>query len=307
MFAKPKKWLAALLGFLFQPLAFLYVARWRWAAIYLLVMLAIGVLAIFFIHDEFIAVAMQIAFLITSMIHAYRLAGQYPDSQPRPRYSRWYGLFGAAAGFFLFAFATRAFIAEPFRAPSGSMLPTIPVGAYLIVQKWGYGHYGAYGIKPWHASISAPLERGDIIVFEHPEKPESYVKRLIGLPGDQIEYRGKRLSINGKPASLRRVDDYQVADYYDARSASSKPMFIETLPGAEYAILIDGNRPPSIVAPAAFPFRDHCAYDPEGITCAVPAGHYFTLGDNRDNSYDSRFWGFVPADHIIGKVIHVIP
>jgi len=226
----------------------------------------------------------------------------YNSEMPRPAYGRWFGL-GAVVGLFLVIFGLRAFVVDLFRFPSRSMLPTIPLQALLIVQKWGYGNYGAYGIHLFSSQISAPLDRGDIIVFEFPQdRSQSYAKRLIGLPGDRIEYRGKRLSVNGNPASLR-----QTSDYFDPKFLAHTPAFLESLMGVEYFVLIENDIPASIFAPLTFPFHDKCTYDSEGVTCIVPDGHYFTLGDNRDNSYDSRVWGFVPADHIIGKVLYILP
>ncbi len=300
---KPNKWIAALLGLFAQPLALMYVGQLRWAAVYFLVILAAGVLGVFFLHQTLVAAAISFAFIVACAVHAYHFARRYPDDRPRPAYSRWYGLLGAAAAWLLIVFGVRAFIAEPFIAPSGSMLPAIPLRAHLIVQKWGYGDYGTYGLSLIRSPISARLNRGDIIVFELPQdRSQHYVKRLVGLPGDTIEYRGKKLTINGEPVPRR-----QTTDYFAAQPRSYVPAFIETLPGAEYAVIVENNAPAHIAAPLAFPFRGQCAYDSRGVACTVPAGHYFTLGDNRDNSYDSRMWGFVPADHITGKVIYIVP
>lgn len=300
---KPKKWIAVLLGIFAPPIALMYVAQLRWAGIYLLLALAIGVVGEFYLRETVIATAIHIAFVVTCAVHAYRLARKYPDEQPRPRYSRWYGLLGTAVGLFSVAFAVRAFVVEPFRFPSGSMLPTIPLRAHLIVQKWGYGNYGTYGIHLLRSPIFASLGRGDIIVFEFPQdRSLHYAKRLIGLPGDKIEYRGKKLSVNGEPIALR-----QTADYFNSKNLSYTPAFIESLAGVEYSVLLEKDAPLSITVSLAFPFRDKCSYDSEGVTCVVPDGNYFTMGDNRDNSFDSRMWGFVPADHIIGKVLYVVP
>jgi len=183
------------------------------------------------------------------------------------------------------------------------MLPTIPTGARLLVQKWGYGNYDTFGIHLFRAPISAPLGRGDIIVFESPpDRSVHFVKRLIGLPGDEITYREKKLSVNGTPALLRGA-----SDYFDKKTMTYTPAFLESLMGTEYSILIDNHAPVSMTKSIAFPFRDKCTYDSEGFTCAVPDGHYFVMGDHRNNSYDSRLFGFVPADHIVGKIIYITP
>lgn len=300
---KPKKWLAVLLGIFASPIAMMYVGQMRWAGAYLLVALAVGVIGEFYLHDTFIAAALPMIYAVTCATHAYRFAKRYPDETQRPAYSRWYGLLGAVAVLFLITFSIRAFVVEPFRFPSGSMLPTIPLRAHLIVQKWGYGNYGTYGIHPFRSPISSPLARGDIIVFEYPsDRSISYAKRLIGLPGDTVAYRGKKLSINGNPIALR-----QATDYFDSKALAYTPTYIESLMGVEYSVLIQQDFPASIPTSYSFPFRDKCTYDSEGVTCVVPTGHYFTMGDNRDNSNDSRMWGFVPADHVIGKVLHIVP
>ena len=281
----------------------MYVAQMRWAGVYLLAALAVGVIGKFYLHDTLSAAVLPIIYAVTCAIHAYHIAKKYPDEIQRPAYSRWYGLLGAAAGLFVVVFSIRAFVVEPFRFPSGSMLPTIPLRAHLIVQKWGYGNYGTYGIHLSHTPISSPLARGDIIVFEFPpDRSIHYAKRLIGLPGDTIAYRGKKLSINGNSVALR-----QAADYFDSKASAYTPAFFESLMGIEYSVLLEKATPACVPTSYAFPFRDKCIYDSEGVTCVVPTGHYFTMGDNRDKSNDSRMWGFVPADHVIGKVLYIVP
>jgi signal peptidase I len=300
---KPKKWLAVLLGTIAPPIAMMYVAQIRWAGVYLLVALAVGVIGKFYLHDTLIGALLSIVFAVTCAAHAYRFAKRYPDEKQRPIYSRWFWLLGGAAGVFLVVFLLRTFAVEPFRFPSGSMLPTIALRSHLVVQKWGYGNYGTYGMHLFRSPITSPLARGDIIVFEFPQDRTShYAKRLIGLPGDTIAYHAKKLSINGKPVAFRAI-----ADYFDSNDLTYAPAFIESLMGVDYTVITNKDRPASIPASFAFPFYDKCTYGSDGVTCVVPAGHYFTLGDNRDNSNDSRMWGFVPADHIVGKVLYIMP
>lgn len=292
-----------MLGVVTPPIAMMYVAQLRWAGIYFLAALAVGLVDEFYLREIALGGLLSLAFLLTAAVHAYRLATRYPDEEPRPKYSRWYGLAGTAAALFAVVFGIRAFILEPFRFPSGSMLPTIPLKAHLIVQKWGYGNYGSYGLTLARSPISAPLRRGDIIVFAYPVEPNlNYAKRLIGLPGDRIAYRGKELSINGSPVSRRRA-----GDYFEVPLARFKDKFIESLAGTEYAVLIEHGSPVSMEKVLAFPYRDRCVYDADGVSCDVPDDHYFVMGDNRDSSFDSRMWGFVPADHIVGKVLYIVP
>lgn len=303
---KPKKWIAVLLGIFAAPIGMMYVAQVRWAAIYLVTALAIGVAGLFYLQNELMADVVRIAFAFICATHAYHLAARYPDDKPRPVYSRWYGLLGMAFGLFSAAFVVRAFIVEPFRFPSGSMLPTIPLQSHLIVQKWGYGNYGTYGINLVRSSISATLNRGDIIVFELPSDISiSYAKRLIGLPGDRIEYRDKHLIINGQPVRAELAGMYEYATH-DQRPIKGDT-YTETLDAGTHTILIQSDLPTvRSNHVATFPHRDQCHYDESGFTCNVPEGHYLMLGDNRDNSNDSRYWGFVPSNRIVGKVLRIL-
>lgn len=297
---KPNKWLAALLAFFGQPLGMLYVARPRLALTYFTTVIAVGIVGFGYACRAPAIALLPYAVALVCAIHAYRLAARYPESLKRPWYSRWYGLLSVLAGFSAFTLATRSFVIEPFHSPAGSMLPSIEVGDYLLVQKWGYGNYGTFGINLLHRPISAPLDRGDIIVFEYPvDRSIYYVKRLIGMPGDKIGYRDHRLSVNDVDIPAQKTDDYLDSDN------GPRPQFIESLSGHEYSVTFDpleSSTPPML---QSFLLRDHCSPYPDGLTCRIPAGHYFVLGDNRDNSMDSRSWGLVPADHIAGKVIHV--
>ena len=208
---------------------------------------------------------------------------------------------GAIIAFVLLTYLVRAFWLEPFRAPSASMLPTIPTGAMLVVQKWGYGNYGTFGVRALRAPISAPLQRGDIVIFEYPQdRSVPFVMRLVGQPGDEVSYRGKTLALNGTPVSRREGERH-----VDSESGQRLPTFVESLAGTEYSVVVDHGRIDHLPASATFAHRDKCVYDKQGVSCKVPDGHYFVLGDHRDNSNDSRFWGFVPADHIVGKVVYV--
>src|SRR2546427_587625 len=200
------------------------------------------------------------------------------------------------------AFGARTFLFEPFRLPSGSMVPSIEPRAHLIVKKWGYGNYGTYGIHVARTGMSSEMERGNIVVFEYPEDTAlSYARRVVGLPGDRVSYYNKRLKINGDEVEIRRIGDYVHKD-----RANPSLQYLERLGNQEYAVLIEPEAPAAVLVVRAFPFAEHCAYTAEGLSCLVPRGHYFVLGDNRDNSSDSRTWGFVPARNIIGKVLYIL-
>jgi len=194
-------------------------------------------------------------------------------------------------------FLMRSFLFEPFKIPSGSMVPTLLVGDLILVNKFHYG----IRLPVINKKILANHEpqRGDVMVFRYPVNPSlDYIKRVVGIPGDEVSYINKQLRINGK-----LVESTPMSEFYDSDSMRYSLQYSENLTGVSHRILIDKDRP-AYVPPMAvedFPFKDHCQYSGEGVVCKVPPGHYFMMGDNRDNSQDSRFWGFVPDENIVGK------
>ena len=139
------------------------------------------------------------------------------------------------------------------------------------------------------------------MVFKYPRDTSlDYIKRVVGVPGDRVVYRNKRLSINGKELSYK-----QLPDYLDEEHLTYSKQFEETLNGVEHHILVDERAPAYVPNPDAFPQKELCSYNSEGFACTVPDGHYFMMGDNRDNSLDSRWWGFVPDKYIVGKAFFV--
>ena len=198
-------------------------------------------------------------------------------------------------------FLLRSFLFEPFKIPSGSMIPTLWVGDLILVNKYHYGvrlpvinQKITEGNKP---------ERGDVMVFRYPPKPsQDYIKRVVGVPGDEIAYINKRLTINGKPANTA-----QMPEFFDEDAMRYFPQFEEQLNGVNHRILNDEARRAGISDAEVmdFPNRANCRYSAEGAVCKVPEGHYFMMGDNRDNSLDSRYWGFVPEKNIVGKAFFV--
>lgn len=215
---------------------------------------------------------------IACAVHAYSIAKSTHSVAERKWYSRWYGLAVFPAVTLVLTLLIRAFIFEPFQIPSESMRPTLPEGSYIFVSKAGFGGYGSYGITLWRGEPTAQIDRGDIVAFRLVTDPRTtYVKRVIGLPGDRVEYVNRRLAINHQPVPIDLGDrdgDYQYA--------------VEHLAETDVTIALMSKRPPS---------------DFNGV---VPPGHYFVLGDNRDNARDSRFIGFVPRDHLIGRVVKIL-
>ena len=218
---------------------------------------------------------------------------------------------------FLFALLIRSFVAAPFMIPSASMLPKMMIGDYLFVAKWPYG-YSRYsmpfGLLSFDGRVlSGQPDRGDVIVFRYPDgSSDDWVKRLIGLPGDRIQMIGGVVHLNGRQVPKVRIADYLVpitpnspCRYVDPQAARvvtneagqrfcSYPRYRETLPGGRSYDVIDQL--------SEGPGDDTAVY-------TVPAGHYFMMGDNRDDSEDSRFAlqaggvGFLPADYLIGEAL----
>jgi signal peptidase I len=199
----------------------------------------------------------------------------------------------------IIVFLLRSFLFEPFKIPSGSMIPTLLVGDLILVNKYHYGiRLPVINLK---VIDGAKVERGDVMVFRYPPKPSlDYIKRVVGLPGDEVAYLNKRLTINGRP-----VGTSPVPEFFDEEATRYFKQYEESLGSVKHRILNDDERPSFVPGVDEFPFRQNCRYSVEGVVCKVPEGHYFMMGDNRDNSLDSRFWGFVPDKNIVGKAIFV--
>lgn len=199
----------------------------------------------------------------------------------------------------LAVFLLRSFLFEPFKIPSGSMIPTLMIGDLILVNKY---HYGLrLPVINTKLTEGTPPQRGDVMVFRYPPKPSlDYIKRVVGLPGDEVSYLNKRLTINGTPVEIREVDDF-----FDEESMRYAKQFEEKLGKEPHRLLINDDRPAFIPGASEFPNRDNCRYSVEGVVCKVPPGHYFLMGDNRDNSLDSRYWGFVPDKNIVGRAFFV--
>ncbi|MFM8756465.1 MAG: signal peptidase I [Limnohabitans sp.] len=213
------------------------------------------------------------------------------------------GLFPVIAIIFLL----RSFLWEPFKIPSGSMIPTLHIGDLILVNKF---HYGIrLPVTNTKLTEGTPVQRGDVMVFRYPQNPSiDYIKRVVGVPGDVISYAyaDKVLTVNGQVAVKQPLPDF-----LDDSDTRYKKLFAEQLPldgkTRNHQIINDevrdGYIDPQRMRSAEF--SRQCTYGQTSLTCTVPAGHYFMMGDNRDNSEDSRFWGFVPDQNIVGRAFFV--
>jgi len=279
METKPNKWFAGVVGFLLPPLGMLY-SRLPWfALLFLLFQVAIAIVfgTPFVINlPQRWGLPAALCFNILSAVFAFQFAAAAEPSRKR-WYSRWYGLIGVGAGFFVCIFFVRAFLYEPFRVPSDSMYPTIPEGSLLIVAKRDFGHYSTYGIRFFETTAQPTLHRCDVVIHRLPDDPNTYyVRTIIGLPGDSIVYTGARMTINGVavPTTVDRVEG---------------PM--------QYATEVIDGRSISIALAG-----DHRATPYSGV---VPPDHYLMFGNNRNNALDSRFKGPIATNLIGGRVVKV--
>ncbi len=219
---------------------------------------------------------------------------------PQPR---WIAYTGGLFPLLLVILLLRSFVAEPFRIPSGSMLPTLVPGDLILVNKF------VYGIRlPVSNAKLVPVgepERGDVAVFRYPLNPKvSYIKRVVGLPGDEVVYLDKRLVVNGKTVQQKRAGKL-VPPKVRRAAEPWQVLREERLGEIRHPIVLDpkvapGIRPLDGVSPVGA-----CQYGRRGVVCRVPEGSYFVMGDNRDNSEDSRYWGFVPEENLIGRAFLV--
>lgn len=184
----------------------------------------------------------------------------------------------------LVVFLLRSFIVEPFRIPSGSMLPSLHIGDFILVNKFSYG-IRLPVINKKIVGVSSP-ERGEVMVFRFPHDPSiNFIKRVVGLPGDKIEYKDKRVHVNGQPVPLESQGEFDFKEV--SQSTHIGKRYLETLDTITHEIIVDPSKQTT------------------ETSYAVPEGHYFVMGDNRDHSNDSRYWGFVPEKNIIGKAFFI--
>jgi len=218
-----------------------------------------------------------------------------------------------------FIFVLRSFLFEPFKIPSGSMIPTLQIGDFILVNKFTYGIRFPV-INKKIIEVGEP-QRGDVVVFRYPvDETVDYIKRVVGVPGDVVQYTDKRLTVNGKVFNYEQISKIpQVGDEDNQVLFGAVPDFLKTrqfkeiapveLGGLSHFIENDPQRPSgfasTFIQENAFPQMENCEYTVSGFTCKVPPGSYFMMGDNRDNSLDSRYWGFVPERNLVGKAVFI--
>jgi signal peptidase I len=203
----------------------------------------------------------------------------------------------------LVVFVLRSFVVEPFKIPSGSMIPTLHVGDFILVNRYTYGLRLPIVNKKF-IEVNQP-QRGDVMVFHFPNDPSvDYIKRVVGLPGDEIVYRDKQLWVNGSLQAYTRDGDYNYVE--SGLRFMHTERYREKLGEREHAILVNPEMDQIHLGKVDdFPMRSECSYSEREMRCTVPAGHYFMMGDNRDNSRDSRYWGFVPDEMVVGKAFFI--
>ncbi|SSY80041.1 Signal peptidase I [Alysiella crassa] len=229
------------------------------------------------------------------------------------------------AGFFpiiAVVFVLRTFVAEPFQIPSSSMRPGLVKGDFILVNKF------IYGIRiPVLNSVLIPtgkVERGDVAVFNYPVQPQvNYIKRIVGISGDVVEYKNKVLTVNGIVENDTLKGEYQYADDFNPQHSLSSQMYGSQFGEREFHVLKDEDAP-AVHMPTLrqylsrempkYNYHDgsndlkrYCDFAEDGSSfkCTVPEGKYFAMGDNRDNSADSRYWGFVNDNLIVGKAFFI--
>jgi signal peptidase I len=266
------KWFAAALGLFVPPLAFIYLAKLRIAALYFLLLVCSRC------ADVYLTSAIGFPFLtlllaLFAPAHAFTLAKSVSFSGDRKWYSNWWGALSIPIFLLTVMFLIRSFIAEPFSIPSASMSPSLEPGDHVLVKKWGYGLYGAFGITLVNQNIKyrTPLRRGEIAVVIPPHDSRFFVERVIGIPGDVIEFDNKQLIINGIAIETKISTNGVMHEAFDQNISTVKYINDKSL------------------------FRSG--------KWTVPDGRYFVMGDNRDNSLDSRAWGMLPAENVVGRFL----
>jgi signal peptidase I len=296
-----RTWVAIALSLLSPSLGMMYLGRGRRALCYFIATFAGLAVTIALAANGHWKGGVSYASLneiltLVGIVDCYRIARSLSGQFSGPWYSRWHGIAGVVAGVTVFILCLRGFVIEPYRIPGGSMTPALRIDDLILVKKWEYGVRMPF-VHNMLIELGSP-RRGDVIVFRIPFDPgQYYVKRVVGLPGDRVQYADRTLVINAEPVERRPKESF-----VDRSSHQQYLQFEEHLGEANYSVIyVDGDSP-SVHPAVQHTDRQACTYAGGGVSCTVPPQSYFVIGDNRDNSEDSRYWGFVPVRNIAGKV-----
>lgn len=298
---KPNKWIALVLGIFAQPFGLLYAGAPRLALLALLVPVLVLVLPALYPHaiTRFPAYV-ALVYVSACGVLAFWIAGRRPLTAQRCWYNRWYGTLGIAAIFSLVMAGTRTFVAEPFRVNGSSMEPTLHHRSIVLVKKWGYGHLRTFGITVGRIDGTARIEPADIVAFKAPVADKVFLQRVVGVPGDLVVVRPAGVEVNGV-----RIRQREIGAYVPPLSPDSYVRYAGRLGGKDFEVLQSVQGAYSRLS-QDFPPAPGCTANLDEVRCKVAAGTYFVMGDNRDNSVDSRVFGTVAESDIVGKVVGVV-
>ncbi len=299
-------WLSVVYGIFLGPFAFLYANKAKLFFFYFVVYVVTRLFdsKLQFKFDaggELQSIGFSWVFLLISLTHVCLIVRNYDIGLKRRWFASWWGALTCSFVCLFMIFGMRLWIIQPYTISAGSMAPTLNLDDQIWVNKWGFNNFEFNNVSLIRGLPSEELARGDVVVFQYPEQRDiEYVKRVVGLPGDTILYLDKTIYIQ-RACLTEQVDCSHPKEIEKVVKTSDDTVgqtqiFVEKLGEVSHEIQLMTGR------------QDLTAqyFTQSGLAkgkWTVPDNHYFVLGDNRDNSLDSRYWGFVPANYVTGKVI----